>query len=260
MTQVSLKEVLIKTLMKSKLIVLIICNIALLAISFHFDILPVHAQQFSSSSYKINWGNFNMTSGLKKSTNYQLTDTVGQNAPGYSEKNGIVVKAGFQYIYDTFTELSFSIDKLNINFGTLEPGIGVTDTNLLIVTTPSGRGYQITAQENHPLWISPSHFIPDTTCDANNCTITSSAPWIQNDKYGFGFNVSGVGATGYFTNSTYYRPFASIYHNQTPAIIISENLPVKEREAIVTYRVLISSVQSAGDYQNYITYTLTPKY
>jgi len=148
--------------MKSKLFVPITNSIIILTIIFHFSISPANAQQFSSSSYKINWGNFNMTSGLKKSTNYQLTDTVGQNAPGYSEKNGIAIKAGFQYIYDTFTELSFSIDKLNINFGTLEPGVGVTDTNLLIVTTPSGRGYQITAQENHPLWISPNHFIPDT--------------------------------------------------------------------------------------------------
>jgi len=201
-----------------------------------------------------------MTAGQKTSTNYQLTDTVGQNAPGYSEKNGIVVKSGFQYIYDTFTELSFSIDKLDISFGTLVPGIGSTDTNLLIVTTPSGHGYQITAQENHPLWISPNHYIPDTTCDQGDCTITNSTPWISNDKYGFGFNVTGIGATGYFSDSTYFRPFSNIYNNQTPSIIASENKPVEEREALVTYRVLISPVQSAGNYENYITYTLTPKY
>lgn len=232
----------------------------ILVLFFFIFNTPILAQHFSSSDYNIDWGNFNMTSGQKKSTNYQLTDTVGQNAPGYSEKNGIVVKAGFQYIYDTFTELSFTIDKLNIEFGNLEPGVGVTDTNLLTVTTPSGHGYQITAQENHPLWTSPTHYIPDTTCDLGNCTIISSSPWTANDKYGFGFNVSGIGATGYFLNSTYYRPFANIYNNHTPAIIASENKPVKDREATVTYRVLISYVQTAGDYQNFITYTLTPKY
>lgn len=221
---------------------------------------PVFAQHFSSSDYNIDWGNFNITSGRKVSTNYQLTDTVGQNAPGKSEKNGIVVKAGFQYIYDTFTELSFTIDKLNINFGTLEPGIGVTDTNILTVTTPSGHGYQLTASENHPLWISPSHFIPDTTCDSGTCTITSSSPWLASDKFGFGFNVTGIGATAYFPDSTYYRPFASIYNNHQPTIIASENKPVKKREAIVNYRVIVSTVQTAGNYQNFITYTLTPKY
>lgn len=221
---------------------------------------PIFAQQFSSNSYKINWGNFNMTSGQKTSTNYQLTDTVGQNAPGYSEKNGVAIKAGFQYIYDTFTVLSFTIDKLNIDFGTLVPGVGVTDTNLLTVTTPSGHGYQLTAQENHPLWISPNHYIPDTTCDSGTCTIINSSPWIANDKFGFGLNVSGTGATGYFTDSSYFRPFASLSNNQAPTVIASENKPVKEREAIVTYRVLISAYQTAGNYQNYITYTLTPKY
>ncbi len=235
-------------------------NILFFTLCFFLFNIPAFAQHFASDDYIIDWGNFNMTSGQKKSTNYQLTDTVGQNAPGYSEKNGIVVKSGFQYIYDTFTELSFSIDKLNINFGTLEPGIGVTDTNLLTVTTPSGHGYQITAQENHPLWISPVSYIPDTSCDTGTCTITSSAPWISNDKYGFGLNVTGIGATAYFPDSTYFRPFSNAYNNQTPSVIASENKPVEKREAYVTYRVLVSSVQAAGAYQNYITYTLTPKY
>ena len=93
----------------------------------------VLAQRFSSPSYLINWGNFNLTSGSKTSPNYRLTDTVGQNAPGYSEGDGMAVKAGFQYIYDTFDYLNFTIDKLLIDFGTLEPGIEVTDTNLFAV-------------------------------------------------------------------------------------------------------------------------------
>jgi len=220
----------------------------------------IHAQHFTSDSYIIDWGNFNMTSGHKSSTNYHLTDTVGQNAPGLSEKNGIRVKAGFQYIYDMSSAISFTIDKLNIDFGTLVPGIGVTDTNLLTVTTPSGRGYQIMAQENHPLWINSSNFIANTTCDANDCTPTLSAPWTSSDKYGFGYNVTGIGATAYFLTSTHFRPFADFSQNQEPAIIASESSPVKNREAMVTYRVLVSPLQSAGIYENYITYTLVPRY
>jgi len=235
-------------------------NLLILVFCFWFLVSPIKAQHFSSPSYFIDWGNFNITSGRKSSTNYQLTDTVGQNAPGVSEKNGIRVKSGFQYIYDTFTGLSFTIDKLNIDFGTLTPGVGVTDTNLLTVTTPSGHGYQITAQQNHPLWISPSLFIPNTACDLNDCTASFSTPWITTNKYGFGFNVTGIGATAYFSDSTYFRPFADLSDNQSPVIIASENVPVKNREATVNYRVLISSLQAAGDYENYITYTLVPKY
>ncbi|KKQ31472.1 MAG: hypothetical protein US68_C0001G0072 [Candidatus Shapirobacteria bacterium GW2011_GWE1_38_10] len=223
-------------------------------------IFPVNAQHFSSSSYIIDWGNFNITSGRKSSTNYQLTDTVGQNAPGISEKNGIKIKSGFQYIYDTFTELSFTIDKLNIDFGSLTPGLGSTDTNLLTVTTPSGHGYQIMASENHPLWINPNLTIPNTSCDSDDCTPTYSSPWTSADKYGFGFNVTGVGASSYFLDSTHFRPFADLSDNQLPVIVASENVPVKERLTTINYRVLISSLQAAGDYQNYITYTLVPKY
>lgn len=221
---------------------------------------PVLAQHFTSSSYIIDWGNFNMTSGHKNSTNYQLTDTVGQNAPGLSEKNGLKVQAGFQYIYDTFNKLSFSIDKLDINFGTLTPNTILTDTNTLTITTPSGRGYQLMAQENHSLWIDSNNYIPDTSCDNNDCTVSLSTPWINSNKYGFGFNVSGVGTSSYFTNSQYFRPFANSSKNQDSPIISSENNPVKNRQLTVKYQVVISSLQSAGDYQNNITYTLVPKY
>lgn len=221
---------------------------------------PVLAQHFTSSSYIIDWGNFNMTSGHKNSANYQLTDTVGQNAAGLSEKNGLKVQAGFQYIYDTFNKLSFSIDKLDINFGPLTPDTILTDTNTLTITTPSGRGYQLMAQENHSLWIDLNNYIPDTSCDNNDCTISTSTPWTSINKYGFGFNISGIGTSSYFTNSQYFRPFANNSNNQNSQVITSENNPVKNRQLTVKYQVVISPLQTAGDYQNNITYTLVPKY
>ena len=220
----------------------------------------IYSQHFTSDSYIIDWGNFNLTSGRKTSVNYRLTDTVGQNAPGFSEGDSLRIKAGFQYIYDMSRVISFTIDKLNIDFGTLVPGIGVTDTNLLTVTTPSGRGYQIMAQENHPLWINSSNFIPNATCDLGDCTATLSSPWTSSSKYGFGYNVTGIGATAYFPGSTYFRPFADFSQNQESVIIASESKPVKDRQATVTYRVLVSPLQSAGNYENYITYTLVPRY
>ena len=231
-----------------------------LAIAFSAGGSIIHAQHFTSESYIIDWGHFNLTSGRKTSVNYRLTDTVGQNAPGLSEGDSLRIKAGFQYIYDMSSAISFTIDKLNIDFGTLVPGIGVTDTNLLTVTTPSGRGYQVMAQQNHPLWINSSNFIPNTTCDLDDCTATLSTPWTTSNKYGFGFNVTGIGATAYFTNSTYFRPFADFSQNQESVVIASESSPVKDRQATITYRVLVSAFQAAGKYENYITYTLVPRY
>jgi hypothetical protein len=235
-------------------------NFFIFLLLFFLSYSPVWAQHFSSSSYIIDWGNFNITSGHKNSTNYLLTDTVGQNAPGLSSKNGLQVQVGFQYIYDTFNKLSFSIDKLNIDFGTLTPNTIINSQNILTITTPSGRGYQLMAQENHPLWISSNNFIPDTTCNNNDCSLSFSTLWTDNTKYGFGFNISGIGSSSYFSDTQHFRPFAATSNNQNSQIIASENTTVKNRQLTVNYQVAISPQQTAGDYQTFITYTLVPIY
>jgi len=205
-------------------------------------LLPVtiFAQHFESNSYNIDWGNFNMTSGKKTSSNYSLTDTVGQNAPGEYTKAGFKLKSGFQYIYP-FDEFSFAIDNLDIDFGTLTAGIASTATSTLTTTTPSGHGFQITAGESSPLRLNSGTTIPDFPGD--------NALWNSSTTYGFGFNAN----TSYFSTNNHFSKFA----NQ---IIDSSNTPVKNHLTNITYKVNISAIQSAGIYQNFITYTATPKY
>lgn len=232
-------------------------------------ILPkIFGQSFDSSSYHIDWGNFNMTSGKKTSTNYQLTDTVGQNAPGKFTNSGFIVKSGFQYIYDSLEKFSFSISDLDLDFGSLTPNIGSTQTNIITITTPSGKGYEILAIANHPLQTINSITIPDTNCDSS-CSISTSDIWTQSSKYGFGFNAIGINSSGvvtnigtsaYFSDSTYYRPFATTSRNESPQVIMSENSPVKDRLARITYKVNISQNQSSGDYENLINLIAIPKY
>jgi hypothetical protein len=220
---------------------------------FEFNVVPARAQHFESSSYIIDWGNFNITSGRKNSANYSLTDTVGQNAPGAYSKNGYTIKSGFQYIYNTFNEFSFSIDNLNITLGDLVPGIGSTDTNIITVTTPSGHGYQVMSRYNHPLVNEYGTTIPDI----------SPGNWTSNTIYGFGFNVIGINNTAplnYFANSDYYRPFSLI-----PETIMSEDNPIinstfKYHSAQVSYKANISAIQPPGNYENSIIFIAVPKY
>lgn len=230
---------------------------------------PTQAQHFESNSYIIDWGNFNITGGNKTSLNYKLTDTVGQIAPGLYTNSGFKVKSGFQYIYDTLTNFSFSIDKLALSFGSLAPGVGSTVSNTITITTPSGAGYQILAAENHPLMINAQTTIPDTRCDGNSCTISTSGLWTNAATYGFGFNaigvdgsgaVTNVGTSAYFPNSTYFRPFANLSGSANPQIIMSEASAVKAHSARLTYKVNISATQTAGDYENGITFIAVPVY
>lgn len=244
-------------------------SILIFIICFLFFKKETLAQSFSSTNYRIEQGNFNVTSGKKTSASYQLTDTVGQNAPGNYQGNSSNIQSGFQYIYNTFNNFSFKIDKLGVNLGTLVPGVGSTDTNIITVSTPSGNGYQVLAHENHPLSLNSGVTIPDTTCDNNDCSETISKLWTSNSKYGFGFNVLGidsnsnvnnVGTSDYFTNQNYYRQFADFSASENNQIIMSENTPVNNHSARVTYKALVSSVQPSGNYQNSITFIAVPKY
>jgi hypothetical protein len=230
----------------------------------------IMAQSFTSPSYNIQWGNFNMTGGKKASTDFILTDTVGQNAPGKFTSTGFVVKSGFQYAYDQLSKFSFKIDNLDINFGHLVPNVGSTQTNIVTVTTPSGKGYDILAVVNHPLLINNSSAtIPDTSCDSGTCTKTTSAVWTNSNKFGFGFNaigidtsgvVTNIGTSNFFTDSTYYRPFPSLSNSDSPQVFMTESRAVKDHSARITYKINISPYQSAGFYQNSISLIAIPKY
>ncbi|MFA5894390.1 MAG: hypothetical protein WC851_01265 [Candidatus Shapirobacteria bacterium] len=237
----------------------------ILVIVYLFLVSPkALAQHFTSASYIIDWGNFNITSGKKVSTNYSLTDTVGQNAPGPYQSAGYKVKSGFQYIYETFNQLSFVIDNLDINLGTLTAGVASTATNIITISTPSGHGYQILTQYNHPLALTSGTTIPDTRCDLGNCTATSAKTWTSASIYGFGYNVIGIntsgvatniGTSGYFGSSTAYRPFSS-----TGKVAMSETVPVQNHSARVSYKTNISTTQAAGSYQSAIIFTAVPNY
>jgi hypothetical protein len=205
---------------------------------------PAVAQHFQSNSFIIDWGNFNMTSGTKVSNTYHLSDTVGQNAPGQYDSDHYTLKAGAQYAYDRNYPFSFSISSLQIKFGSLVIGVASTATNILTVTSPAGHGYQVNASYNHPLSLLNS-----------GTTIPDVADGVWTTNYGFGFNASGVGTSAYFPSSSYYRHFSVI-----PQTIMSENTRQENRQATITYKINISSLQPAGDYENAIIYTAVPIY
>lgn len=222
-------------------------------------ISPVYAQtRMDSTNFRIDYGNINVTSGKKSSGNYNVTDTVGQFAPGRYTSNGYLVRAGFQYIY-SIIPFYFSVSKTSIPFGTVAPQTPGTDTALLTVSNGSA-GYQVTAIEDDQLQKEGGATILDTTCDAAACDETTAAPWTSNSIYGFGYNMSGNDIPATFTDSTYYRPFPSEGDTENPAIVMSSSSVGTDRQATITFKVNISTTQEAGNYQNIIRFTATPLY
>jgi hypothetical protein len=228
----------------------------------------IFAQRFQSDNFVIEWGNFNMTGGTKASATYHLSDTVGQIAPGEYNSGAYTVESGFQYIYNTFNKFRFTINDsdLAIDFGYLSPGIATTASHTITIYCPAGHGYEILAKENHPLQIlSSGHTIPDTTCNiGSTCTPSSANTWTESSSFGFGYNtlginnsgtVTGVGTSQFFSSDTKYRPF-SVNANT----IMSENHPVQNHSAKVTYKALIDTNQAAGNYETSINFIAVPNY
>lgn len=221
--------------------------------------LVARAETLTSPNYKVRLGNFNMTSGLKSSASYSLTDTVGQIAAEFFSSTGYHVKAGFQYIY-TLYPFSFSVSSLAIPLGTLTPNTFSTATNTLTVTAP-GQGYSVTAHEVGKLKrLGSSDTIPDTICDSGPCTETSATIWSTPTNNGFGYNVSGNDVASDFLSSSYFRPFPDISLGESPATVMTTTAPGQNRAATVTYKVSPSGSQAAGQYSTQIVYIATPVY
>lgn len=218
------------------------------------------ADNMSSSSYQLFFGNFNITSGNKTSTSYGLTDTVGQTAPGQFGLSGNVVKSGFQYIYP-LTTFSFKISPQQISFGSLPLNTFTTASQYLEVTAVGAGGYSVKVSEDHPMRATngSGNTIADTLCNTT-CSETTAAVWTNTSKYGFGYTMAGDDAVSGFTNSTYFKQFADLSNAETPQTIMTSTSVGTKRHGVLTYQINIGALQPTGDYQTAITYTAIPGY
>lgn len=226
-----------------------------------FEVSSIFAEDLKSPNFEVQMSTINITGGAKSSTTYRLTDTVGQSFAGQFNSAGYVILAGFQYI-NTLIPFSFKISSLDIDFGSLVPGIPSTRSNALTVTTGSAFGYSVKAIEDHPLRRSDdTTTIPDTSCDlATPCLLADANVWADNTRFGFGYNMSGADInTADFVDSTYFRPFP-VENIDQPSIVMSKGGVATSSAATVTYKINISGAQAAGTYQNAIQYIAIPSF
>lgn len=250
-----------RRLLSSKKLLIVVTGTVILLLTL---VSPAQADRMDSDNYTITFGNFNVTSGKKTDgVNFTLTDTVGQIANGpYGEygSSSFFVGSGFQYIYQ-INEFSFTITDVTIDLGTVLPNTHNTATHDLIVNTKGAGGYVVYAFEAHPLRHSTGSFdIPDTSCDASNCTISSANVWTNTSIPGFGFNMTGDDISADFINSTYFRPFADQESADAMQPVMESANVAEDRTSTVTYKVGVDVNQAAGDYQTNINYVAVPGY
>jgi hypothetical protein len=221
-----------------------------------YDILPVFAQEMGSQNFKIQGGNFNMTSGNKSSTNFKLSDVVGQNAAGVFASKGYIIQAGFLN-GAAGSVFSFSVSPATVDFGNLLANLPSSRNITIRISNGDVPGYTVKVTENQPLTTLAGASIPDTLCDKsdNPCTQTKANIWELSDTYGFGYRMSGMTVPKDFGKENYFRPFAASKRDENPIIIMESKARKVTDAANMTVKVNIARSQAVGQYRNVLTYT-----
>ena len=244
-----------------KIILAIFVFVFLSSNIYHLVSFKVLAVAMDSSRFKIESANVEVAGGNKTSSSYKLADTVGQLAAGQYSSDGYIVKAGFQYLH-SIIPFRFSISNINIALGTLVPSVPSTATTNLTVYFGGAGQYQVTAIEEGPLKTQSGNAIADTICDGggNTCSESLAKVWSSTSAYGFGYGMSGNDIPADFIDATYYRPFPDRTAAESPATVMTSASVGKNRQATVTFKTNISSIQQAGSYQTVINFVATPSY
>lgn len=219
------------------------------------------AVTMESSMFRIESANTSIAAGEKSSSNYRLSDTLGQVSASEFSSAGYIVKAGFQYLKSVIP-FKFSISSTNINFGTLVPNTPVTASLTLTVSFGASGEYQVMTAEIHPLKTPFNTIIPDTSCDGGSETCTESVAklWSSTSAYGFGYNMSGQDIPSDFDSPLKFRPFPDLSNGENPAVVMSSTNVGRNRQATMTLKVNVSSIQPAGSYQTIINFIATPSF
>lgn len=166
-----------------------------------------------------------------------------------------------------------------VPFGELSISSFTEAAQSLTVSTNASNGYAVTAVENDQLGLdgaacsgdnTGADCIPDSVGDGSNMSHTAPEEWSSTSVKGFAFTLDENAASAlspsfeFDTNSgncdgtgDCFRQFADAENSQAAQTIFSATSTADSQAIYLCYRAIVSSTQSAGNYENYITYTAT---
>ncbi|MFC1711692.1 hypothetical protein ACFLZ1_03850 [Patescibacteria group bacterium] len=159
-----------------------------------------------------------------------------------------------------------------VPFGSLTLGAFNDAAQQLSCVTNGAGGYVVTVIENDQLSIDGEHGteLSDTDCDSADCTETVEAEWdTDTTESGFGFSIQDIDAnsvpfeyttaTGNCSGSYCARRFPSTADGGESAtgLMSNSSTPASTEDIYMCYRMVASTTQQAGDYENFLTYVAT---
>jgi len=152
----------------------------------------------------------------------------------------------------------------SVPFGFISSNIFYQGCQDLYVSTNAEGGYSVTVQEKYAMRTANGQLtIPDTTCDAGNCTVATATTWVTPTNYGLGHtcaNVSGSDCAGVYANGTKFRPLANTAAGTVQNGWYNSNWGYRKRIRIASsqvtgsatsFPVLISSTDPAWRYTSF---------
>lgn len=145
------------------------------------------------------------------------------------------------------------------SFGSLSLGQANDLAHHLSCVTNAGHGYVVTVYEADQMVNVSSGTgttIPDTICDGS-CDYNTTDTWTDTDDSGWGYSIESidVGETIFDYNSG-YRAFG-VGSGQAQEIFKNTSTPTATEDAYICYRLVVSTTQEAGNYENQLVYTAT---
>jgi len=156
-----------------------------------------------------------------------------------------------------------------IPFGTVSISAFTDAAQQLTVSTNAVGGYVVTAIENDQLSIGGDHSIeiPDTPGDNSSASHTTKDEWSNTATKGFGYSIQNVDAAsvafqysdsdGNCTGTFCAKQFADLANSEVPQTLFSSTTVADSEDIYVCYRLIVSSTQQSGEYENQITYRAT---
>ncbi len=165
-----------------------------------------------------------------------------------------------------------------VPLGELSISLFTDAAQALSVSTNAANGYVVTALANDQMGRNAEtcvgdnvggDCIPDSRGDTTTMTHAVEDEWVSAAIKGFGYSLDNVNTTGltapFEWDSTAggcsgvycARQFADNENSQTAQTIFSNSTVADTHNLYVCYRAIISATQSAGEYENAITYTAT---
>jgi hypothetical protein len=162
-------------------------------------------------------------------------------------------------------ELSSEADQTtasSVAFGALNLSAFNTLAQRFSCTTNAANGYVVQVYENSQLTSASGTTIPDTNCDASDCTVSSDTTWevdigATNSEFGYSLESISSSPVAFEHDGTFEaRPFG-VGSANAQTIMEKTSTPSSVEQAYICYRITANNYQEAGTYQNYINFVAT---